>query len=55
MLSLLNQERSNHILKYYESFTHKQHLCLVTELLSVNLYELLKQNHFRCAPPCRQI
>lgn len=30
MLSLLNQEKSNHILKYYECFTHKNHLCLVT-------------------------
>ena len=47
MLSLLNQEKSNHILTYYECFTHKNHLCLVTELLSVNLYELLKQNQFR--------
>ena len=47
MLSLLNAERNSHILKYYECFSHKNHLCLVTELLSVNLYELLKQNQFR--------
>lgn len=25
----------------------RRHLCLVFELLSVNLYELIKQNHFR--------
>lgn len=30
-----------------DTFIHKQHLCLVFELLSVNLYELIKQNQFR--------
>jgi len=47
ILSIINQDNSNHIVKYYECFTHKNHLCLVTELLSVNLYELLRQNQFR--------
>ena len=31
-------------------FECKQHLCLVFELLSINLYELLKQNQFRGLP-----
>ncbi|EEY20896.1 dual specificity protein kinase YAK1 [Verticillium alfalfae VaMs.102] len=30
-----------------DTFIHRQHLCLVFELLSVNLYELIKQNQFR--------
>lgn len=37
----------HHILRLKESFFHKCHLCLVFELLSVNLYELIKQNHFK--------
>jgi dual specificity protein kinase YAK1 len=30
-----------------DSFVHKSHLCLVFELLSQNLYELIKQNQFQ--------
>lgn len=37
----------HNILRLKESFFHKNHLCLVFELLSVNLYELVKQNHFK--------
>ncbi|CAO3656697.1 unnamed protein product [Mucor hiemalis] len=37
----------HNILRLKESFYHKNHLCLVFELLSVNLYELIKQNHFK--------
>lgn len=29
-----------------ESFTFRGHLCIVTELLSINLYELVKANSF---------
>eukprot|EP00288_Rhodomonas_lens_P011041 CAMPEP_0177748232 /NCGR_PEP_ID=MMETSP0484_2-20121128/31827_1 /TAXON_ID=354590 /ORGANISM="Rhodomonas lens, Strain RHODO" /LENGTH=459 /DNA_ID=CAMNT_0019263103 /DNA_START=365 /DNA_END=1740 /DNA_ORIENTATION=- len=47
ILSLVNQEKSNHVLRYHECFSHQNHLCLVSELLSVNLYELLRQNNFR--------
>lgn len=35
------------ILRLLDHFTHKSHLCLVFELMSVNLYELIKQNQFR--------
>ncbi|KAI8885630.1 kinase-like protein [Backusella circina FSU 941] len=35
------------ILRMEDSFIHKNHLCLVFELLSVNLYELIKQNNFK--------
>jgi dual specificity protein kinase YAK1 len=37
----------HNILRMEDSFTHKNHLCLVFELLSVNLYELIKQNNFK--------
>jgi serine/threonine protein kinase len=30
-----------------DTFVFRKHLCLVFEMLSVNLYELIKQNHFR--------
>lgn len=30
-----------------DTFIHHNHLCLVFELLSSNLYELIKQNSFR--------
>ena len=37
----------HHILRLMDTFIHRHHLCLVFELLSVNLYELIKQNSFR--------
>lgn len=36
-----------HIVRLLSRFLWKNHLCLVFELLSINLYELLKQNRFR--------
>ncbi|CAG8540843.1 11426_t:CDS:10 [Ambispora gerdemannii] len=51
ILELLNQQwdaqDEHHILRLRDTFIHKKHLCLVFELLSVNLYELIKQNQFR--------
>ncbi|TFY67912.1 hypothetical protein EVJ58_g1337 [Rhodofomes roseus] len=40
-------EDEHHILRLRDSFIHKSHLCLVFELLSSNLYELIKQNQFQ--------
>lgn len=37
----------HHILRLRDKFIQKSHLCLVFELLSVNLYELIKQNQYR--------
>ncbi|KAI8367511.1 kinase-like domain-containing protein [Radiomyces spectabilis] len=37
----------HHILRLQHSFVHKHHLCLIFELLSFNLYELMRQNSFR--------
>lgn len=36
-----------HIIRKYDHFTFKNHLCIVFELLNENLYELLKQNYFQ--------
>ncbi|KAG8906714.1 dual specificity protein kinase yak1 [Tulasnella sp. 403] len=50
ILKMLNDEcdahDEHHILRLRETFIHKNHLCLVFELLSSNLYELIKQNQF---------
>lgn len=50
ILELLNTKvdpmNEHHFLRLYDTFIHKNHLCLVFELLSNNLYELLKQNQF---------
>jgi len=51
ILTTLNNEfdrhDQHHMLRLLDHFTYKHHLCLVFELLSVNLYELIKQNQFR--------
>jgi hypothetical protein len=38
---------NHHIIRLIEHFTHQGHLCIVFELLSINLFELIKQNRFR--------
>ncbi|KAK2882634.1 hypothetical protein FQN49_000146 [Arthroderma sp. PD_2] len=45
--SKLDKNDDHHLLRLKDTFIHRQHLCLVFELLSVNLYELIKQNQFR--------
>ncbi|EKM80676.1 hypothetical protein AGABI1DRAFT_36909 [Agaricus bisporus var. burnettii JB137-S8] len=51
ILELLNKNfdptDEHHILRLQDSFIHRNHLCLVFELLSSNLYELIKQNQFQ--------
>jgi dual specificity protein kinase YAK1 len=50
LLQLNNQcdpHDEHHILRLRDSFIHRNHLCLVFELLSSNLYELIKQNQFQ--------
>ncbi|KAJ3567577.1 hypothetical protein NP233_g6268 [Leucocoprinus birnbaumii] len=51
ILELLNKNfdpnDEHHILRLRDSFIHRNHLCLVFELLSSNLYELIKQNQFQ--------
>eukprot|EP00191_Tetraselmis_sp_GSL018_P024152 CAMPEP_0177621334 /NCGR_PEP_ID=MMETSP0419_2-20121207/27527_1 /TAXON_ID=582737 /ORGANISM="Tetraselmis sp., Strain GSL018" /LENGTH=475 /DNA_ID=CAMNT_0019121239 /DNA_START=122 /DNA_END=1545 /DNA_ORIENTATION=+ len=51
VLQLLNRRfdpcDERHIVRLLDFFVHCRHLCLVFELLSVNLYELVKHNHFQ--------
>jgi serine/threonine protein kinase len=51
VLQTLNQradaDGQNHIVRMLDFFVYRRHLCIVFELLSVNLYEVLKQNQFR--------
>lgn len=51
ILETLNQhwdpDDRHNILRLRDTFIHHKHLCLVFELLSSNLYELIKQNSFR--------
>lgn len=41
-----NPEDTKHVVKFYSHFVFRGHLCLVFERLSINLYELLKQNNY---------
>ena len=43
----MDKNDDHHLLRLKDTFIHRQHLCLVFELLSVNLYELIKQNQFQ--------
>eukprot|EP01114_Cavostelium_apophysatum_P012643 TRINITY_DN2881_c0_g1_i3.p1 TRINITY_DN2881_c0_g1~~TRINITY_DN2881_c0_g1_i3.p1 ORF type:complete len:952 (-),score=200.28 TRINITY_DN2881_c0_g1_i3:750-3605(-) len=51
ILEMLNHqydaENKHHFLRLLDYFVFRNHLCLVFELLSVNLFELIKQNQFR--------
>lgn len=41
-----NQDDTRRIVNFHSHFTFRGHLCLVFEQLSINLYELLKQNSY---------
>jgi dual specificity protein kinase YAK1 len=43
----LDPEDKHHILRLHYVFSHKHHLCLVFELLSYNLYDLIGHNQYR--------
>lgn len=48
MLEFLNQNsQAGTFIRLLDTFMHKEHLCLVFEILASNLYELIKQNQFR--------
>lgn len=51
LLQLLNnhydQNDKHHIVRMKASFTWQNHLCIAFEMLSINLYELVKQNGFK--------
>ena len=51
ILHMLNtecdQRDERHIVRMMDHFVHRSHLCIVFEVLNINLYELLRQNNFR--------
>ncbi|KAH3675869.1 hypothetical protein WICMUC_002439 [Wickerhamomyces mucosus] len=51
LLELINKKidplDQHHFLRMKDKFIHKSHLCIVFELLSSNLFELIKQNQFK--------
>ena len=48
-LSKVDSQQFNFV-RAYESFTHHSHICIVFELLQINLYDYLKQNCFQPLP-----
>eukprot|EP01119_Soliformovum_irregulare_P012006 TRINITY_DN3081_c0_g1_i1.p1 TRINITY_DN3081_c0_g1~~TRINITY_DN3081_c0_g1_i1.p1 ORF type:complete len:867 (-),score=248.76 TRINITY_DN3081_c0_g1_i1:153-2753(-) len=42
-----DQDNTHHIIRLLDYFIFKNHLCMVTELLSLNLFELIKQNSYK--------
>lgn len=51
ILNMLNgkydPEDKHHIVRIFEYFTFKEHLCIVFEMLGLNLFELLKVNNLK--------
>ena len=52
ILSRLSQENADefNFVRAYECFQHRNHTCLVFEMLEQNLYDFLKQNKFSPLP-----
>ena len=48
-LSRISSEEGSFV-KAYESFQHQGHICIVFELLHINLYDYLKQSRFEPLP-----
>eukprot|EP00127_Corallochytrium_limacisporum_P005164 Clim_evm4s200 gene=Clim_evmTU4s200 len=44
---IYDPENQHHLVRLLNHFIHREHLCLVFELLDMNLFELLKQNDFK--------
>ena len=47
--NLRQQDRDNtmNVIHMFDSFTFRNHMCITFELLSINLYELIKKNRFQ--------
>ena len=50
ILQLLNKSFDLRVVKMLDYFVFRKHLCIVFELLSVNLYDVIKHNNFRGLP-----
>lgn len=49
-LSQHDPNNRHHLVRYGEHFNFREHLCISTELLGINLYELIKYNGFKGLP-----
>lgn len=45
-LAFQDPDNKHHVIRMHEHFYFRDHLCIVMELLSINLYELIKANQF---------
>ena len=50
ILQVLNKSFDLRVVKMLDYFVFRKHLCIVFELLSVNLYDVIKHNNFRGLP-----
>lgn len=50
VLSQWDPQDRYHLVRYTSHFNFREHLCISTELLGVNLYELIKLNKFKGLP-----
>ena len=50
ILQVLNRSFDLRVVKMMDYFVFRKHLCIVFELLSVNLYDVIKHNNFRGLP-----
>lgn len=46
-IKILKKMNHNNILKYVEHFTFRSHMCIITELLGVTLYESIQANNYK--------
>ncbi|RKP40011.1 kinase-like domain-containing protein, partial [Dimargaris cristalligena] len=50
MLRRWDADNTHHVIHIVDQFNFRNHLCIVTELLSINLYEFIKGNNFQGFP-----
>lgn len=50
ILSRLNKAEIRHVVRAYDFFIFRSHICITFEILSKNLYELVEQNNFKPLP-----
>lgn len=50
ILSRLNKAEIRHVVRAYDFFIFRSHICVTFEILSKNLYEIIEQNNFKSLP-----
>ena len=51
ILARLNKHDVKNVVKAYDFFIFRSHICITFEILSKNLYEIIEQNDFKGMPP----